>query len=215
MSTCIAEATSRQQLEEVARFRYSTYVEELRRPQKHADHRRREVLEPLDETARITLAYDDDERVVGTLRTNFGDETDLGKYRRFYQLDDFARYHPHSISLSTKLMVAKAHRSSSLALRLAVDAYRDGLRRQVMLNFIDCNRSLEKFFFKLGYRSYCGRKQHEEYGDVLPMVLYVRDISHLAQVGSPFLRSARQFLDPAPVACCQTQDRLSEVRGAA
>jgi len=215
MSIRITEARSQKQIDDVARFRYETYVEEMERPQKYADHERRRIWEPLDETGRVTVAYNKEDRVIGTMRINYGADCDLGEYRDFYQMEEFGDHFPEYVTTSTKLMVAQTHRSSTLALRLAIEAYRFGLKRGALLDFIDCNQHLEGFFHKLGYRQYCGRKQHPEYGDVLPMVLYAHDFLHLSLVGSPLLRSANEILKPPPVATDHRKRDLLTIRGAA
>ncbi len=184
------------ELDAVAAFRYRVYVEEMGRPQRYACHRSRRILEPLDAHARITAAFDAGGEVVGTLRTNYLSEGGVAEYRDFYRIDEFGAPFEEHMTVTTKLMVRGDLRSSTLPLRLALEAYRVGVTRGVVMDFIDCNRHLEGFFHKLGYRAYCGRRHHEEYGDVLPMVLYVRDWLHLSVVGSPFLREAHKVLPP-------------------
>lgn len=90
-----------------------------------------------------------------------------------------------------------------------------GLKRGALLDFIDCNPHLEKFFLKLGYRPYCGRKEHQEYGDVQPMVLYAKDFLHLSLVNSPFLRRAKDILDIPKALRDHRKKELLEIRGAA
>ena len=112
-------------------------------------------------------------------------------------------------------MVAREYRASSLGLRLGIEAYRNGLRRGVNTDFIDCNPHLESLFRKLGYLPSCDRRQHEEYGSALPMRLRVHDRQQLSLVGSPFLHSAMQIRDRVPVAEDRRQRNLPEVLGAA
>lgn len=191
----IREIGDGRDLAAVARFRYQIYVGEMAREQKYADAATKTIHEPLDNGARITAAFDDDGEVVGTMRANYLKDCDIGEYRSFYKIDDFGAAFEDRMTITTKLMVRPDLRSGSLPLRLACEAYRYGLVRGMLMDFIDCNRHLEGFFHKLGYRAYCGRRSHPEFGDVLPMVLYSRDWLHLSIVGSPFLREARKVLD--------------------
>jgi hypothetical protein len=194
----IKEIEGDRDLDEVAAFRYEVYVEEMGRVQKYANEALKRVLEPLDHCGRITAAYDEDGKIVGTLRTNYLSEGDIGDYRKFYRIDEFGDPFEEHMTITTKLMVRSDLRSGSLPLRMAMEAYRVGIGRGVVMDFIDCNRHLEGFFHKLGYRAYCGRRSHAEYGDVLPMVLYSRDWLHLSVVGSPFLKEARKVLSVEP-----------------
>jgi len=190
----IRKIESDAELDEVAEFRYSIYVEEMGRRQRYADPSSRRVLEPLDQNARITAAYDAGGKIVGTLRTNYLSESDIGDYRAFYRIEEFGAPFEEHMTVTTKLMVRPELRAGTLPVRLAIEAYREGLNRGVVMDFIDCNRHLEGFFHKIGYRAYCGRRNHPEFGDVLPMVLYTRDWLHLSVVGSPLLKAARRVL---------------------
>jgi hypothetical protein len=193
MAITIREIHGDAELDAVGAFRYQIYVEEMGRAQRYANAIAKRVIEPLDEGARITAAYDDDGRMIGTLRTNYLSDSDIGDYRDFYRIDEFGDPFEAHMTVTTKLMVRPELRNSSLPVRMAMEAYQMGLHRTVLMDFIDCNRHLEGFFHKLGYRAYCGRRNHDEYGDVLPMVLYTRDWLHLSIVGSPFLKEARKF----------------------
>jgi hypothetical protein len=194
MPTTIRKAESAEDRQRVFRFRYEIYVEEMNRPQTYADHAARMIEEPLDKTGRIYLAEDEQGRVVGTVRSNYGSDTDFGCYEDFYQLRYTGGSFPARVSITTKLMVAKDHRQGSLAARLSMATYRDGITSGILFDFIDCNPHLEDTFHRYGYRTYTGRICHPEYGDVLPMVLLLTDLDHLEQVGSPFARPCRQHL---------------------
>ena len=58
------------ELEALYAFRYRIYVEEMGRPQKYADHDMRRIRDPLDETGRNLVAWDNSE-IVGCVRVNF------------------------------------------------------------------------------------------------------------------------------------------------
>jgi GNAT superfamily N-acetyltransferase len=177
--------------ERIFRFRYEIYVEEMQRRQTHADHVARTVIEPFDETGHLFLALEG-ERIVGTARTNFGRETDLGYYRELYGMECVGQAFPGAVSVSTKLMVSPAHRRGTLGYRLVAHLFRFGCERGIEFDFIDCNPHLEEVYEKFGYRRYRGRIQHEEYGDVLPLLLCTRDLAHFTAIRSPLTRICRE-----------------------
>lgn len=183
----IRRAETAEDRERIYRFRYEIYVEEMRRVQKYADHERRRIEEPLDATAHLMIA-ERDGRTLGTLRTNFARETDLGYYVRLFQLDSVGDAFPSQVSLTTKLMIRPELRSGTLAVRLACAVYRFGLEQGIHHDFIDCNAHLERFFQRLGFRTYMGRVVHPEYGEVLPLRLALHDVAHLQRLGSPLAR---------------------------
>lgn len=187
----IREASTEADRERVFRFRYRIYVEEMGRRQKYADPARRTIEEPFDATGHLLLAELGGE-VVGTLRTNFARETDLDYYPELFGMDSVGDAFPEAVSLTTKLMVAPAMRSSSLAVRLALAVFRLGLSCGIRHDFIDCNAHLEGFFMRLGFRRYWPHVEHPEYGRVLPLRLDVDDTAHLQAIGSPLARIRRR-----------------------
>jgi hypothetical protein len=173
-------------------FRYRIYVEEMGRPQIYADHGRKIVEEPLDKTGRLFLAENDKGEVVGTLRTNFARDSDLGDYETLYGMDCAGPLHPLHTSVSTKFMVSPELRRGSLGIRLASVGYSHNLREGILFDFIDCNPHLEATFTRLGYLAYRDRIVHPEYGDVLPLVLPVTDLEHLESIRSPWASICRE-----------------------
>jgi hypothetical protein len=188
MATIIRQVSTPEDRERVFRFRYDIYVEEMRRTQVYANHAAHIIEEPLDETGRIYLAEDDAGRVVGTVRSNYGCDTDFGYYEELYAMRCVGGSFPLRVSITTKLMVAPERRSSTVAARLAMAAYRDGLNSGILFDFIDCNPHMEAIFHRLGYQCFTGRIEHPEFGDALPLVLLLTDVDHLERVGSPFAR---------------------------
>ena len=191
MSIIIRNAEIEEDRQRVFRFRYAVYVEEMGRSQEYADHGLKTVEEPLDETGRILLAEDEHGQVVGTVRLNYGSDTDFGYYTGLYGMECVGSIFPQRVSITTKLMVTPELRGGTLGCRLAIATYRDALRDGVLFDFIDCNPHLEQVFTRLGYRRYMGRILHPEYGDVLPMILPLTDLDHLEAVGSPFAKICR------------------------
>lgn len=183
----------------VFRFRYEVYVEEMRREQKFADHRRRLIEEPFDATGHLLLAEVGD-TLVGTARTNFAGETDLGYYVDLFNLRAAGAAFPHAVSLTTKLMIRRELRSGTLAVRLARALFELGQASGIRHDFIDCNAHLEDFFIRLGYHRHGPKVEHPEYGLVQPLRLDIEDIDHLLQVGSPFARLAAKASHPLDLA---------------
>ncbi len=66
----IAVVDSEEAREALFRFRYDIYVREMHRPQKHADHARGRLADPLDANAINLVAWQGD-RIVGCVRMSF------------------------------------------------------------------------------------------------------------------------------------------------
>ena len=125
------------------------------------------------------------DRVVGTLRTNFARETDLGYYRELFGLDFVGADFSGAVSLTTKMMVHPAYRTGTLAVRMAQALYEHGIARGIRWDFIDCNAHLEDFFTRLGYEVYRPHVEHSEFGPVLPMRLNLLNLRRLLRIHSP------------------------------
>ena len=197
MHPTIRLATTPEDRERIFRFRYRIYVEEMGRTQKYADPKRRTVEEPFDKTGHLFIAEADGE-VVGTLRSNFGRDTDFGYYTWLFGMDSVGAAFPRDVSLTTKLMIVPALRSGTLAVRLALALYDLGRDLGIRHDFIDCNPHLEEFFTRLGYRRYWQHVEHPEYGRVLPLRLDSDDLAYLQEIGSPFTRSRTWKPTPLP-----------------
>jgi hypothetical protein len=186
----IRSATTPEDLNKVAQFRYRIYVEEMGRFQQYANHTEKTIYEPLDQHGHILMAVEDS-NVVGTVRVNLGSESDLGPYTELYRLRELGSLFPNRVSITTKLMIAPEYRRTPLALKLALACYR--YASDVDVDAIDCNPPLRPFFLKLGYRQIFGPIHHPEYGYVIPMFIAVRDKAHLKQVGSPFYKLSQSL----------------------
>ena len=68
----VAIAETPQEREAVFRLRYQVYVEEMGKRLASADHGRRLLTDPLDETGLLFLARDPEGEVAATLRCNEG-----------------------------------------------------------------------------------------------------------------------------------------------
>lgn len=186
-------ANSPELLEAAWRFRYLIYVEHMGRRQIHADHVRRWVREPLDETGRVYLALRDGE-VVGTIRGNFASDPGLDYYVKLYKLERFGFRDLSRVQFTTKLIVHPDMAGSILAPRMIAAYAAEGYRLGVEVDFIDCNKHLISFFEKMGYFSYCGWTFHKEYGSVRPMFFPVDVVAYLKELRSFLYLPARAAL---------------------
>ena len=159
----VREVTSENERDAVFRFRYRIYVQDQGRQEPHADHARRTLREPLDDRGWLLGAFQDD-RVVGTLRTN-----------------------QEQVSITTKLMVEPGIRGGLVALRLAKLTYAIALEHHVTWDYVDARDETVPLFERLGHRVLRTDLDHPSYGRANLMCLALRDIDHLAHVQSPFL----------------------------
>jgi hypothetical protein len=191
----IREAVDTAARNDVYRFRYRIYVEQMGRRQKYADHVRKLIVEPLDEAARIYAAYLDG-IIVGTIRGNRFSDLATGYYRKIYRIDDRFPLSPDQMSLTTKLMFDPALQRSLYPIRLIVHYARDfNSRRLCKIDFVDCSRWLLPFFLKLGYVDYLGWVFHNEYGSVRPLFFPADQVLRLERLRSPLAAIAREFCD--------------------
>ena len=195
--------------EELFRFRYSVYVEEMDRVQRYADHEAKTIIDPLDEIARQAAAFvpaensvdasgqgRKAEKIVGCLRANDVRDCDIGEYEQFYDIDKLSAEERDKVMICTRLMVAERYRRTTLPLKLMVAHYEDALDHKISTAFLDCNDHLQGFFGKFGFK-HLGRKMHPEYGDVHIMRLDLEDAEHLEKIRSPYWPYLRRRLERA------------------
>ena len=174
-------------------FRYQVYIEEMGKPYSHADHKHKQLSDPLDENASLLYSARNG-KMVGTLRINWGEDSTA--YSAFAQSCNLARFHcfpSESLSFCSRLMVREDHRSSALAAALSSAAYKAGRLRGVQFNFAHCAPRLVKLFERMGFRQYKRHFQDSEVGEQIPLVLVVEDIEHLKAVRSPFVSQALEL----------------------
>jgi len=191
----IFEAVDTAMRNEIYRFRYRIYVEQMGRRQKYADHVRKRVVEPLDEAARIYAACFDG-KIVGTIRGNRFSDLATAYYRKLCRIDDRFPFRPDEMSLTTKLMFDPTLRGSLYPIRLIVHYARDfNARRPCKIDFVYCRRWLLPFYLKLGYVDYLGWVFHREYGSVRPLFCPADQVLRLQRLRSPLAAVARDLYE--------------------
>ena len=182
--------------EAIYRLRYAVYVEEMGKAPGYADPERRALYDDLDDWAHLYYAEVDGE-VVATLRLNLGADRPLPPdLSQHYRLDDFADFQPADFSFSSRLMVARNWRASTVLGALLGRAYEDVRDRGVRFDFCNCVPSLVELYEQLGYRRFAPGFMDEDTGYHVPCVLLTEDIAHLRAVRSPFARLARSRKNP-------------------
>ncbi len=175
--------------EQIFRFRYKIYIEEMNRPA-HADHEKRMITDWLDQTGTLIYVAENGD-VLATARMNLKRHGDI-EFENEYDVRRFSPYYPERVSSTTKFMVDRKYRGCTLMNRSILFWYTHAVENGICFDFININEPLFKFYSRLGYRTYKDNFRHPEFGEVIPMVLAMNDRRHLEAVRSPLARFAAQ-----------------------
>lgn len=204
----VQEATSRSDREEIYRFRYRVYVDELRKPLPYADHERRLFTDEMDEQSRILVAFDESAgTIVGTVRTLFGGtqpfpDSLVDKLQLGPMIDAVGMEH---LTHSGMFMVDPAYRGLTIASQLVAHMYRAGFERDAHVDVCVAEMALVRPYYQMGYRPYSAPiRPFAEAGLRIPLAWVLRDRDYLASVGSPFAA----FIPPDQVDQGKTAARI-------
>jgi ubiquinone/menaquinone biosynthesis C-methylase UbiE len=212
----VQEVTSKADLEEVYRFRYRVYVDELHKPLPSADHERRVVTDELDEHARVLVAVDDSAgNIVGTVRTMFGARHPLPD-----EILDRLKLRPmvaalgmEHITHSGTFMVDPAYRGLTIASQLVMHMVQLGFEVDTLADVCVAELALVKPYYQLGYRPYAAPfRPHDRAGLRVPLVWTVRDRDYLREVDSPFGHIISSEQDDHGVTAREIADLYGEFR---
>lgn len=189
----IGISTDQKTKEEIYRFRYQVYIEEMSKKLSCVDHNLKWLSDELDDGG-IIYFVKSNSIIVGTMRLNFGTCDEFpATYRDIFLLDEFQKYIPgkNIISLSSRLMISPDYRGSQALYFLLANSYEFGREHGIQYNFCYCAPELVCLYEQLGFRRYTKNFTDKETGYRIPLVLITEDIQHFKRVGSPFFRSAR------------------------
>ncbi len=204
----IHPAESEEEREAVFRLRYDVYVEEMGRYRGAADHDRRMLVEPEDETARIFYAAEDG-CVVGTARFSWGQDGPFSDRQvEHYQLKPFLAEIPLEVmAVGERGMVVPRLRGSELFKEMGRVGRRFLYDQRIQMFFGACEPHLLSLYLGQGARTYAERNINSpESGYLIPIVTVVEDIDYLRRIGASILGDARDFGDDARIPACV--DRL-------
>ena len=187
----VAETQAERQ--EIYRFRYQVYVEEMQKRPSCANHQTKTITDELDKTATLLYVMQN-EQIIATLRRNRLDNSVLSEsLEQNLAIPQFAAAFSRSaLSLSSRLMVAPAWRNSLAVGSLVLEAYRIAREQQVQFDFLHAAPWLLPFYRNLGYRPYVPHFLDPDVGLQIPQALVLEDLEYLQAVRSPFTRLARQ-----------------------
>jgi hypothetical protein len=178
-------AESEHDREEVFRFRYTVYVEELGRYRGTADHRGRRLVEPEDDHS-VIYGVRVDGRLVGTGRMTFGADGFSPRQIDQYSLGPFLADVPIELmAVGERYMVAPDLRGSTLGAELREFEYEDVRARGVRLLFGCCEPHLLPVYLSDGARTYAEHNINSaEAGYMIPLVWFEGDHEDLASAPS-------------------------------
>ncbi len=185
---------TKQELNEVYKLRYTVYVEELGYHNPYASHKSKILKDPLDSSGQL-FGYFKNDKAVGTVLTNYAKNSDLGHYPELYEMHELVCGSYFDSSISTKLIVRKDYRSTSIAFRLACATYVQQIKDNLLYSFVDCARDMVSFYLRLGYKVHQNDFYHPEFGDGVVLVLELQNISHLEECNSPFAKYYRKMVN--------------------
>lgn len=189
----IQVARSDEDRERIFRFRYDVYVIEMGKSPAEADHQKKIIRDELDEDAHLLYA-EDEGQIVGTVRLNCRSKKKFPDvWEQRYDIEKFAPSFGDHISMTSRMMVARDYRGSSVPAALVGAVYSAGREMGSKFDFCNCAPSLLEFYEQIGFRRFTDGFVDEDNGYHVPLVMVVRDTQYLRQVRSPLYRVARNF----------------------
>ena len=201
-------AETENEKEAVYRFRYEIYVAEMGRYGEAADHDRKMLVEPEDETARIFYAAQDGE-VVATSRFSWGGDAPFTQHLiDHYMLEPFLSELPlAAMAVGERGMVKPEMRGSPLFGELGQFSAQFVQDKRIQLIFGACEPHLLSLYVGQGMRTFSNENVNSaEAGFLIPIVSVVEDIEYLRRIGSPNAATAKDYGAGARIPACV--DRL-------
>ncbi|HMD56490.1 MAG TPA: cyclic nucleotide-binding domain-containing protein [Solirubrobacteraceae bacterium] len=210
MTVEVFRAQSEQDREELFRFRYAVYVEEMGRYRRIADHQGRRLVEPEDAHS-ILYGAREDGQVVGTSRLTLGADRFSPRQIDQYSLGPFLSEVPARLmAIGERLMLAPHLRGSTVRSKLRDLALEDIEAGGVRLVFGNCEPHLLSMNLSAGGRTYAERNVNsEEAGYLIPLVFLDGDTNALAAAIGSLDRNGRPCLPPSIRAALAESDSVS------
>jgi hypothetical protein len=200
-SASIRVATTVEDLRAIQRFKYEVYVEEMGRYAGVADHQRRLLIEPDDDSSHNFLITVHGE-LSATMRLTWGGDNALTE--RHIDQYDLSGFLDHvaldQIVIGERFMIAPVHRGGNLLMDMFT-AYVEFVNdRRIQLIFGDCEPHLLNTYQALGFRTYTDRNVNSsETGYLIPLVIVAEDVEYMQRIKSPLAAISKDFGEEARV----------------
>lgn len=187
----IHTALQEREKEEIYRFRFSVFCEELSKQPPLKGQKRRQLSDNLDNQS-ILLYAKDGENIVGTLRITVGTAncfpTWLSNIFSLQKVQTLLEPH-QKIAILTKLAIAPAYRGTTLMYQFLIELLRISYDQNIKYAFGGCNPHLILLYERLGFRRFSKNNFTDPgYGLLIPIVLILDDLEHFKTVRSPAFR---------------------------
>ena len=189
--TTILLAVSEAERQEVYRFRYAVYVEEMGKSPPDANYERRVLMDRFDATASLYLLRDGEGALVGTLRINHLAALESAQEAlRPIPLEPLLEQAPlKNLSYTSRLMLRADWRGGSSLALLCNRIFADSLEEGIRFDLCHAHPGLIELYEQLGYRRFCAGITLPGVGYQVPMLLALRDRAHLRRCRSPLMRN--------------------------
>ncbi len=189
-SPSVSLATSPAEREEIYRFRYQIYVEEMGKSPPEADHRCRLFRDSFDGDSRLYALRDVDGALVGTLRLNRLCELDCpDEALKPIPMQPLLNHAPiETLSYTSRLMLRRDWRGGGGVALLFNRCFGDALQSGVRFDLCHANPGLVELYEQLGYRRFTCGVSLVGAGYQVPMLLALRDREHFRRSRSPLMR---------------------------
>lgn len=189
----VKTAETEQERQRIFRFRYEIYVREMGKTPDCANNTKQILCDKLDEWA-VLLYSEVDGEVIGTVRLNYLEAQAYPEHwNQIYHIPFFSKTFGERISITSRMIVAKAWRGSTVSGSLLAAVYRKGREMGSGIGLCNCAPSLLDFYEQIGFRRFAPGFIDENDSYRVPLVLVVDDLQHMKNVRSPLLRIAREL----------------------
>lgn len=187
-------ATKNWEKEQIYRFRYKIFKEELAKGLPLVMQKKKKISDDLDNDSLLLYAKSHDS-IIGTLRITLSHINDFPEWLTdIFSLKKVApELEPQQrVGLVTKLAIAPAYRGSTLMYQFLVEFLKLTQEQNVEYVFSGCNPHLISMYERIGFRRFIKINFTDPgYGLLVPIVLITSDLDHFKTVRSPAYRFLR------------------------
>ena len=182
------------ELDELERFRYRIYIEELGKSLPGADHARHRLGDADDASAFHFIAHSDGGDVVGCVRLHMAPDIPANCIAQL-GLARFAAAHDRAFGYVSKLMIQRDLRGLGIAQELMRHMVRFGHSAPFFgeTAFFHCHPRLVPTYERVGFRRFGRIFRDPHVGRQVPMHIVGGDVAHFERCRSSLLRTAREF----------------------